>query len=53
MNPIQPVASKDEILATENYTLETFYPILPTVDLQDVNVYEEKNDTGTICLSVM
>ncbi|XP_025062456.1 39S ribosomal protein L37, mitochondrial, partial [Alligator sinensis] len=46
MNPIQPVASKDEILATENDTLETFYPILPTVDLQDVNVYEEKNDTG-------
>nr|XP_003220208.1 PREDICTED: 39S ribosomal protein L37, mitochondrial [Anolis carolinensis] len=45
-SPLQPIASKDEILATENHTLETFYPIAPTIDLQEVNVYEIKNDTG-------
>ncbi|KAH0618591.1 hypothetical protein JD844_017947 [Phrynosoma platyrhinos] len=46
MSPLQPVASKDEILATEKQTLETFYPIAPTIDLQEVNVYETMNDTG-------
>ncbi|XP_042319202.1 39S ribosomal protein L37, mitochondrial [Sceloporus undulatus] len=46
MSPLQPVASKDEILATEKHTLETFYPIAPTIDLQEVNVYETKTDTG-------
>ncbi|XP_074859354.1 large ribosomal subunit protein mL37 [Carettochelys insculpta] len=46
MNPLQPVASNDEILATENHTLEPFFPIFPTIDLQEVNVYEERNDTG-------
>ncbi|XP_061489055.1 large ribosomal subunit protein mL37 isoform X2 [Rhineura floridana] len=46
INPLQPIASKDEILATENHVLETFYPIAPTIELQEVNVYETKNDTG-------
>ncbi|XP_066479794.1 large ribosomal subunit protein mL37 [Tiliqua scincoides] len=46
MKPLEPIASKDEILATENHILETFYPIAPTIDLQEVNVYETKNDTG-------
>ncbi|TFK10186.1 heterogeneous nuclear ribonucleoprotein A0 [Platysternon megacephalum] len=46
INPLLPVASKDEILATENQILETFHPISPTIDLQEVNVYEERNDTG-------
>uniref|UniRef100_A0A8C8SVM2 Large ribosomal subunit protein mL37 n=1 Tax=Pelusios castaneus TaxID=367368 RepID=A0A8C8SVM2_9SAUR len=45
-NPLLPVASKDEILATENHVLETFHPISPTIDLQEVNVYKELNDTG-------
>uniref|UniRef100_A0A8C3GFA5 Large ribosomal subunit protein mL37 n=1 Tax=Cairina moschata TaxID=8855 RepID=A0A8C3GFA5_CAIMO len=44
--PIPPVASKEEILATEEHVLETFYPISPTIDLQEVNVYRELNDTG-------
>ncbi|NWY56772.1 RM37 protein, partial [Chionis minor] len=44
--PIPPVASKEEILATEEHVLETFYPISPTIDLQEVNVYKELNDTG-------
>ncbi|NWU95361.1 RM37 protein, partial [Upupa epops] len=46
MVPIPPVASKQEILATEEHILETFYPIAPTIDLQEVNVYRELNDTG-------
>ncbi|NXU47914.1 RM37 protein, partial [Turnix velox] len=46
MSPIPPVASKEEILATEEHVLETFYPIYPTIDLQEVNVYKELNDTG-------
>ncbi|XP_053102052.1 39S ribosomal protein L37, mitochondrial [Hemicordylus capensis] len=46
MKPLEPLASKDEILATENHVLETFYPIAPTIDLQEVNVYEIKNETG-------
>lgn len=45
-NLLRPIASKDEILATENHTLETFYPVLPTIDLQEVNAYDIKNDTG-------
>ncbi|NXJ76983.1 RM37 protein, partial [Trogon melanurus] len=44
--PIPPVASEEEILATKEHVLETFYPIAPTIDLQEVNVYRELNDTG-------
>lgn len=46
MNPLESIASKDEILATESHILETFYPIAPTIDLEEVNVYETTNDTG-------
>nr|XP_009681626.1 PREDICTED: 39S ribosomal protein L37, mitochondrial [Struthio camelus australis] len=46
MAPIPPVASKDEVVATEEHTLETFYPISPTIDLQEVIVYRELDDTG-------
>ncbi|NXO02045.1 RM37 protein, partial [Rhinopomastus cyanomelas] len=46
MAQIPPVASKEEILSTEEHVLETFYPIAPTIDLQEVNVYRELNDTG-------
>ncbi|XP_054836664.1 39S ribosomal protein L37, mitochondrial [Eublepharis macularius] len=46
VNPLEPVASKDEILTTENDVLETLYPIAPTIDLQEVNIYETRNDTG-------
>ncbi|NWI91922.1 RM37 protein, partial [Pitta sordida] len=44
--PIPPVASKEEILATKEHVLESFHPISPTIDLQEVNVYKELNDTG-------
>uniref|UniRef100_A0A8C9FFM3 Large ribosomal subunit protein mL37 n=1 Tax=Pavo cristatus TaxID=9049 RepID=A0A8C9FFM3_PAVCR len=46
MTPIPPIASKEEILATKDHVLETFYPISPTIDLQEVIVYQELNDTG-------
>lgn len=49
VNPLEPVASKDEIFATENDVLETLYPIAPTIDLQEVNTYETRNDTGKFC----
>lgn len=52
INPLLPIASKDEILATENHMLETFHPISPTIDLQEVNVYEERNDTGKSCVAL-
>ncbi|XP_048352512.1 39S ribosomal protein L37, mitochondrial isoform X2 [Sphaerodactylus townsendi] len=46
VSPLEPVASEDEILASENDVLESLYPIAPTVDLHEVNTYETKNDTG-------
>ncbi|XP_070602030.1 large ribosomal subunit protein mL37 isoform X2 [Erythrolamprus reginae] len=46
VNCLQPIASNEEILATEDYNLETFYPISPIIDLQEKNVYKIKNDTG-------
>lgn len=46
MAPVPPVASKEEVLATEGHVLETFHPISPTIDLQEVIVYRELNDTG-------
>ncbi|XP_041133698.1 39S ribosomal protein L37, mitochondrial-like [Polyodon spathula] len=46
MTPLPAVAPSGEVLATENHTLETFYPISPTIDLQSTYVYDQKNDTG-------
>ncbi|MGH0174583.1 UNVERIFIED_CONTAM: hypothetical protein FKN15_009141 [Acipenser sinensis] len=46
MTPLPAVAQSGEVLATENHTLETFYPISPTIDLQCTYVYDQKNDTG-------
>ncbi|KAI5608890.1 39S ribosomal protein L37, mitochondrial [Silurus asotus] len=40
------VAGDEEIRATSDYVLETFYPISPTIDLQCANVYELRNHTG-------
>lgn len=43
---LPPIASREEVEATKNHVLETFYPISPTVDLQECNVYDVKDDTG-------
>lgn len=40
------IASREEVEATRSHVLETFYPISPTIDLQECHVYEVKDDTG-------
>lgn len=47
MDPL-PVVSEPELVEdTTEHVLETFYPVSPTIDLQQVNVYhQEKNSTG-------
>eukprot|EP00079_Xenopus_tropicalis_P008404 XP_002931477.1 PREDICTED: 39S ribosomal protein L37, mitochondrial [Xenopus tropicalis] len=45
-NPLKPVASESEIQATKEHRLESLYPLSPAIDLQEVNVYEERNDSG-------
>ncbi|XP_027952412.1 39S ribosomal protein L37, mitochondrial-like, partial [Eumetopias jubatus] len=45
-DPLPTVASKEEVEATENHVLETFYPIAPTVDLQECSVYDVEDSTG-------
>uniref|UniRef100_A0A672HEV7 Large ribosomal subunit protein mL37 n=1 Tax=Salarias fasciatus TaxID=181472 RepID=A0A672HEV7_SALFA len=47
MDPLPAVCGKDEVSDTADHTLETFYPISPTIDLQKANVYKENlNCTG-------
>ncbi|XP_063795710.1 large ribosomal subunit protein mL37 [Pseudophryne corroboree] len=43
---LDPLASSSEIQATEQHTLESLYPLSPAIDLQEVNVYEERNHLG-------
>ncbi|CAK6441116.1 unnamed protein product [Pipistrellus nathusii] len=45
-DPLPPIASREEVEATKDHVLETFYPISPTIGLQESNVYDEKDDTG-------
>lgn len=45
-DPLPPIASREEVEATRSHVLETFYPISPTIDLQECHVYEVKDDTG-------
>ncbi|XP_059995962.1 large ribosomal subunit protein mL37 isoform X1 [Lagenorhynchus albirostris] len=46
-DPLPPIASQEEVEATKNHVLETFYPISPTVGLQECNVYDVNDDTAT------
>lgn len=53
MDPLPRVFGKEQVSDTANHALETFYPVSPTVDLQEVYVYkEEVNCTGEqwLCL---
>uniref|UniRef100_A0A8C9BAZ5 Large ribosomal subunit protein mL37 n=1 Tax=Phocoena sinus TaxID=42100 RepID=A0A8C9BAZ5_PHOSS len=45
-DPLPPIASQEEVEATKNHVLETFYPISPTVGLQECSVYDVNDDTG-------
>uniref|UniRef100_A0A1A7X9V4 Large ribosomal subunit protein mL37 n=1 Tax=Iconisemion striatum TaxID=60296 RepID=A0A1A7X9V4_9TELE len=47
MDSLPEVCGKDEVASTSDHILETFYPVSPTIDLQQVNVYKEDvNCTG-------
>ncbi|XP_003793159.1 39S ribosomal protein L37, mitochondrial [Otolemur garnettii] len=45
-DPLSPIASREEVEATKNHVLETFYPISPTIDLQECNVYDVEDNVG-------
>uniref|UniRef100_A0A2K6T402 Large ribosomal subunit protein mL37 n=1 Tax=Saimiri boliviensis boliviensis TaxID=39432 RepID=A0A2K6T402_SAIBB len=45
-DPLPTIASREEVEATKNHVLETFYPISPTIDLYECNVYDGKDHTG-------
>ena len=49
-----PNAFQEEVEATKNHVLETFYPISPTMGLQECNVYDVNDDTGFhfVCVCV-
>ena len=45
-NSMPPIASREEVEATKNHVLETFYPISPTISLQECHIYDVNDDTG-------
>ncbi|XP_007518096.1 large ribosomal subunit protein mL37 isoform X1 [Erinaceus europaeus] len=45
-DPLPPIASREEVEATKNHVLETFYPISPVMGLSECNLYDSKDDTG-------
>lgn len=47
MDPLPVLAEAEQLEDTKDHVLETFYPVSPTIDLQQVNIYHhEKNSTG-------
>lgn len=47
MDPLSALAEAEQVEDTREHVLETFYPVSPTIDLQQVNVYHhERNCTG-------
>ncbi|XP_074543897.1 large ribosomal subunit protein mL37 [Halichoeres trimaculatus] len=47
MDPLPEVSVKQEVRDTREHVLETFYPVSPTIDLQEVHVYKDDlNCTG-------
>uniref|UniRef100_A0A3Q2DA80 Large ribosomal subunit protein mL37 n=1 Tax=Cyprinodon variegatus TaxID=28743 RepID=A0A3Q2DA80_CYPVA len=42
MDPLPRVCGETEVLETSDQILESFYPVSPTIDLQQVNVYKEE-----------
>ncbi|CAI9621348.1 unnamed protein product [Staurois parvus] len=43
---LEPQASPSDIQDTEQQGLDSVYPLSPMIDLQEVNVYEERNHLG-------
>ncbi|XP_059200254.1 39S ribosomal protein L37, mitochondrial [Centropristis striata] len=47
MDPLPVVSGREEVASTADHQLETFYPVSPTIDLQQTHVYKEDvNYTG-------
>lgn len=47
MDPLPTHSEPEQVEETTEHILETFYPVSPTIDLQQVDVYHhEKNSTG-------
>lgn len=47
MDPLPELTGKQEMASTVDHVLETFYPVSPTIDLQQIHEYkEEENCTG-------
>ncbi|XP_068949620.1 large ribosomal subunit protein mL37-like [Petaurus breviceps papuanus] len=45
-DPLLPIASQEEVHATDNHVLETFYPIAPTINLHECDIYDVREDSG-------
>lgn len=41
MDPLPEVSVKQEVSDTREHVLETFYPVSPTIDLQEVHAYKD------------
>lgn len=47
MDPLPVPSEPEQVENTRENVLESFYPVSPTIDLQQVNIYhQEKNSTG-------
>uniref|UniRef100_A0A8C6SY44 Large ribosomal subunit protein mL37 n=1 Tax=Neogobius melanostomus TaxID=47308 RepID=A0A8C6SY44_9GOBI len=47
MDPLPALSEAQQVEETAEHTLESFYPVSPTIDLQQVNVYHQHmNSTG-------
>lgn len=46
MSPLPVLAGKEDVQATADHVLPTFYPVSPTIDLWNVQLYEDTERTG-------
>ena len=49
--PLSPLAGEDEINATKEYELPSFYPVSPTIDLTETNIYRGESSTGMYAMN--
>ncbi|XP_072049848.1 large ribosomal subunit protein mL37-like [Amphiura filiformis] len=45
-NPLPALVDQEEVAASKDYELPSFYPISPTIDLIETNIYKGDNFTG-------
>ena len=46
--PLAALAGPDEVNATKDYELPSFYPLAPTIDLTVTNIYRDSDFTGKL-----